>query len=62
MMPQRITPFIEIIFGLLTISSTLFTGQIVVDLVVGILVYFTSRFLYRKFGARLYKWLDNLNR
>lgn len=59
-MPQRITPLIEAILGFLTISSTFFFGDFIIDLIVGVVVYFASRFLYRAFGASLYSQIKNL--
>ena len=61
-MPQRIAPFVEVVFGFLTITSTLFFTEVLTDLFVGTVVYFTSRFLYKKYGEKVYKWIERFSK
>lgn len=44
---------IEILLGLLTITSTMITGDFFTDLVVGIAVYTISRLFYKQLGYKL---------
>ena len=61
-MTHRITPVVEFIFGTVTVASTLFFTEFITDLVIGVVVYFTSRFLYRKYGDRFFRWIERISK
>ena len=60
-MQNKIPIVAEMLMALFTISSTLLAGtEVIADLVVGVVVYFSSRFLYRSYGDQVYKFLKRI--
>jgi type IV secretory pathway VirB2 component (pilin) len=51
---------IEAILAVVTMGVTLITGDIIIDFIVGISVYFASRLLYRNFGNKLNTFLNKI--
>lgn len=59
-MSNRVGPIIETIFGILTVTSTVFFSDLLTQLVIGVIVYFMSRFLYRTYGDCVYRKIQRL--
>lgn len=60
-MQNKIPIVAEMLMALFTISSTLLAGtEVIADLVVGVVVYFSSRFLYRSYGDQVYNFLQRI--
>jgi len=60
-MQNKIPIVAEMLMALFTISSTLLAGtEVIADLVVGVVVYFSSRFLYRSYGDQVYNFLKRI--
>lgn len=57
-MSGRISTSVEAMLGILTFISTLLTGDIIVDIVVGIVTYALARLFWRYFGPRIVRLLD----
>lgn len=58
MMPQRITHSVELVLGGLTFVSTFITGDILIDVIVGVLTYTLARLFWRYFGSKIIKKIE----
>lgn len=60
-MQSKIPVVVEILMALFTIGSTLLSGtEVIADVVMGVVVYFSSRFLYRSYGDQVYNFLQRI--
>ena len=59
-MPQRITHSAEIVLGGITFISTFITGDVLIDVLVGILTYTLARLFWRYFGSKIIKRIDRI--
>ena len=60
-MQNKIPIAVEMLMALFTIGSTLLSGtEVIADVVMGVVVYFSSRFLYRSYGDQVYNFLQRI--
>ena len=60
-MQNNIQIAVEMLMALFTIGSTLLSGtEVIADVVMGVVVYFSSRFLYRSYGDQVYNFLQRI--
>lgn len=57
-MSGRISTSVEAMLGTLTFISTLLTGDIIIDIIVGIVTYTLARLFWRYYGPRIVRFLD----
>ena len=62
-MHNKIPFLVEVSMAFFTISSTFLAGsEIFADLIVGVVVYFSSRFLYRSYGDKVYNFVQKVKK
>ena len=62
-MHNKIPFLVEASMAAFTIGSTFLAGtEMFTDLIVGVVVYFSSRFLYRSYGDKVYDFVQKIKR